>query len=70
MQNNLPETGFVRLHQILAVFPVSKSTWWAGCKSGKYPASVKLGQRTTAWKVEDIRNLLEDAANGAAGVQR
>ena len=61
--SNLPATGFVRLPQILAVFPVSKSSWWAGVKSGKYPQSVKLGCRTTAWRVEDILALL-DAMSG------
>lgn len=57
----LPETGFVRLPQILAVFPISRGSWWAGVKSGRYPASVKLGPRTTAWKVEDIRALIAAA---------
>lgn len=61
----LPQTGFVRLPQILAVFPVSRSTWWAGVKSGKYPASIKLGPRTTAWKAEDIRALIERSQKAA-----
>lgn len=60
MQNCiLPETGFLRLPQVLKVFPVSKSTWWAGVKSGIYPKPVKLGQKMTAWRVEDIRALIE-----------
>jgi excisionase family DNA binding protein len=45
----LPETGFVRLTTILAPngpIPVSKSTWWAGIKVGRYPKPVKLGPRT------------------------
>ena len=54
----LPETGFVRLPQVLKVFPVSKSTWWAGVKSGVYPQPVKLGLKMTAWRVEDIRELI------------
>ncbi len=58
----LPEVGFVRLPQVLAVFPISRSAWWAGVKSGKYPPSTKLGPRTTAWKVESIRELLDRAA--------
>ena len=59
MQNNiLPETGFVRLPQVLKVFPVSKSTWWAGVKDGRYPKPVKLGLKMTAWSVEDIRELI------------
>ncbi len=61
----LPETGFLRLTSILAPngpIPVSKSTWWAGVKSGRYPASVKLGPRITAWRVEDIRKLIQTGA--------
>lgn len=60
MQNTtLSSTGFIRLPQVLAVFPVSKSTWWAGVKSGKYPKSVKLGGRTTAWRSQDILALID-----------
>ncbi len=62
----LPPTGFVRLPGILAPhgpIPVSKSTWWAGIKDGRYPKPVKLGPRITAWRVEDIRALIAGAAN-------
>ena len=59
----LPETGFVRLPEVLKVFPVSKSTWWAGVKDGVYPQPVNLGARITAWRVEDIRELI--ASKGA-----
>lgn len=62
-QISLPETGFVRLPTILKVFPIGKSTWWEGVKNGKYPKPVKLGQRTTAWKVEDIRSLINQYSN-------
>lgn len=54
----LPETGFVRLPTILKVFPVSKSTWWAGVKAKIYPQPVKLGAKVTAWRVEDIKALI------------
>ena len=65
-QQHLPQTGFIRLPQVLHVIPVGKSTWWAGVKSGRFPAAVKLGPRTTAWRVEDIRILLETLSNGVA----
>ncbi len=65
MSNILPETGYLRLSQIIGspkatppippIIPVSKSTWWAGVKSGLYPPSVKLGPRITVWRAEDIR---------------
>ena len=59
MQQNFPQVGFVRLPQILSVIPVSRSTWLRGVKSGKYPEPVKLGERTTAWRVEDILKLID-----------
>lgn len=52
MLNQLPQQGFVRLPTILSFFPVSKSTWWAGCKTGRYPKPVKHGG-STFWKAED-----------------
>lgn len=58
-QNQLPEVGFLRLPQVLKVFPVGKSSWWAGVASGKYPKPVKLSERTSAWRVEDIRELID-----------
>ncbi len=57
--NILPETGYVRLYDVLRVIPVGKSTWWAGVKSGRFPKGAKLGPRITAWRVEDIRTLID-----------
>jgi predicted DNA-binding transcriptional regulator AlpA len=57
--SNLPEVGFVRLPDVLNVYPVSKSHWWTGVKEGRYPKPVKLGPKITAWRVEDIRALIE-----------
>ena len=60
--NTLPDTGFVRLSSIIAPsgpIPVSKSTWWQGVKDGRFPKPVKLGIKTTAWRVADIRDLIE-----------
>jgi predicted DNA-binding transcriptional regulator AlpA len=45
--------------EVLYVFPVSRSTWWAGINAGRFPKGIKLGPRITAWKVEDIRTLIE-----------
>ncbi len=57
-----PTQGFLRLKQVLQIIPVSKSTWWAGVKSGRYPKPVQLGCRITAWYCEDIRVLIEKLA--------
>lgn len=64
-QSGLPVTGFLRLKDILAPagpIPVSKSTWWAGVKDGRFPKPLKLGARVTVWRVEDIRELIENGA--------
>lgn len=68
----LPKVGYLRLKQIVgsnkegipAIIPISRSSWWAGVKSGRYPQSVKLSQRCTAWKVADIRALLDALEKG------
>ncbi len=57
-----PQSGFVRLSQILAPngpIPISKSAWWQGVKDGRFPQPQKLGPRTTVWRVDDIRALFE-----------
>jgi len=64
--SRLPEIGFVRLRAILAPhgpIPIGRSTWWAGVKAGRFPKPVKIGPRTTAWRVEDIRALVERLAS-------
>jgi len=55
----LPEVGFLRLPKVLEIVPVSKSTWWAGVREGRYPQPVKLSPNTTAWRASDIRELVE-----------
>jgi prophage regulatory protein len=69
--NTLPETGFLRLPQIIGnpkanppippLIPVKKTTWWEGVRTGRFPKPVKLGARTTAWRVEDIRAFIANA---------
>ena len=71
-----PQAGLLRLSQIIgdakaeppipALIPVSASTWWAGVKSGRYPKSIKLGPRTTAWRTEDIYTLIEDLSGASS----
>ncbi|MGZ8946402.1 MAG: helix-turn-helix transcriptional regulator [Methylococcaceae bacterium] len=63
----LPELGFLRIWQITGskernippLIPIGRTTFLNGVKSGKYPKPVKLGERTTAWRVVDICNLID-----------
>lgn len=67
----LPETGYLRVHDIVGrpaannrpaesgFISISKSAWWKGVAAGRYPKPVKLGPATTAWRCEDIRALID-----------
>ena len=65
----IPELGYLRLYHIIgdsksdpptpAILPISSSSWWNGIKKGIYPSPVKLSANVTAWRVEDIRDLIE-----------
>jgi prophage regulatory protein len=56
----LPQEGYIRLPKVLAAVPVSKTTWYDGMNSGKFPKPTKkFGPRVAAWDVRDIRALLE-----------
>lgn len=55
----IPSEGFMRLRQVLAVFPISRSAWYVGIREGRYPAPVKLGPKASAWRASDIRALIE-----------
>ncbi|KUJ76302.1 hypothetical protein AVO45_13460 [Ruegeria marisrubri] len=64
--DDLPDDALLREKQILqpnGPLPVSRSTWWAGVSSGRFPQPIKLGPRTTAWRVGDIRSLLREGTH-------
>jgi prophage regulatory protein len=67
--NAIPSTGYLRINQILGnpktnpptppLIPICRSSWWQGVKDGRFPRPIKLGPKTTCWRVEDIRALIE-----------
>jgi len=87
----LPQTGFLRLNQIVripptrevpatagrfrrrarpgspGILPISASTWSQGVKSGRFPKPVRLGPRTTVWRVEDILDLVAQLSANEQG---
>lgn len=50
--------ALLRLPAVLALVPVSRATWYAGMKEGRYPAPLKLGARAVAWRRSDIERLI------------
>ena len=53
----------LRLRAVLEIIPISKSSWWAGVKSGRFPKPMKLGPKTTAWRADEIFALIEGGAD-------
>jgi hypothetical protein len=61
--------GYLRLKHIIGdpnaaqpiapLIPISRSSWWAGVRVGRFPQPVKLGPRMTCWRAEDIQRLIE-----------
>lgn len=52
----LPETGYIRQSQLIpAIVPFSSATLWRKVRAGTFPAPVKLSERVTAWRADDIR---------------
>jgi prophage regulatory protein len=59
--DDLPNSTLVRLKDLLAPhgpLPISKSTLWSWCKSGRFPQPVRIAPRVTAWRMAEIRAFL------------
>lgn len=59
----LPREGFVRLPVILHVLGIGKTFFYDGIAEGKYPKPIKIGLRTSVWRVEDIRAVIAKLAS-------
>ena len=57
-QNGIQEAALLRLPQVLAIVPISRSGWWKGVAEKRYPQPVRISTRCVAWKSQDIRNLI------------
>lgn len=60
----LKYTALIKLPDVLQLYPVSRASWYNGIKLGKYPPPIKIGPRSSAWRLSDINKLIEDV--GAA----
>jgi prophage regulatory protein len=75
--NSLPETGFLRLPQIIGdlkaqppippIIPISRSTLWNWVKTGRFPRPTKLGPRVTVWNAADVRDFISGNWEGNHG---
>jgi len=55
---NSPVRSFLRLPDVLARIPISRSRWYDGVKKGEFPAPVKISANISAWRSEDIEALI------------
>lgn len=59
-----PSHGYIRQSQLIpGMLPFSPATLWRKVKNGTFPRPVKLSDRITAWRVEDVRAWMSDPAS-------
>jgi len=67
--NDFKRHGLLRIKQIVGkegLIPISKSSWWAGVKSGKFPQPITghpLGPKTTVWRADEIFDFINTVSN-------
>lgn len=63
---SLPETGFIRVKDVLKLVPFSHTTLWRKSKNGEFPPAIRLGCRITAFRAEQVREWIESQTEKAA----
>jgi prophage regulatory protein len=58
--NTASSSQLLRLHEVLRRYPVSRTSWYDGVKIGMYPAPVRLGKRSVAWRESEIEALISE----------
>lgn len=49
----------LRIHEVLQRIPISRTSLYDGIKVGLYPAPVRIGKRTVAWRESEIDALIK-----------
>lgn len=58
LDSECPMLGFIRLPAIIKLLGIGKTSFYKGIREGRFPKPVKIGPRTSAWRVSDIRELI------------
>lgn len=66
MNQSNPDSSnqLLRLPEVLKRFPVSRTSWYDGIDLGLYPAPLRLGKRTVAWRASDIESVIRNLNPG------
>ena len=57
---DLKNHRYLRLKSVLELIPVGRSTWYRWIQCGIAPQPTGISLRIAAWKVQDIKDLLEE----------
>jgi prophage regulatory protein len=52
---NIQDIGLIRQKQLLPLVGFSAPTLWRKVKAGSFPQPIKIGEKMTAWRMEEIR---------------
>lgn len=64
-QVTLPAEGFIRVNQLSQILGVAIVTCWRWSAQGRLPAPLKLSDRVTVWRAEDIRAFINAQGKAA-----
>ncbi len=65
INQDFPNTGFVRAKPIAKFLGIGLSTWWLWVREDRTPKPIKLGNRTTVWRADEIHKLADELSNMA-----
>jgi prophage regulatory protein len=51
-----------------ALIPVSRTTWWEGVRTGRYPKPVLISKGCVAWRAEDVVRTIHEMNARDGGV--
>ncbi len=54
------------IQAVRPVFPIARSTWYEGIKSGRFPKPIDLGNGLNVWRVKDIKAVVNGTFNKGA----
>lgn len=64
--HDIPAAGYLRQAQLVgSILPIGATTLWRWVKEGKFPKPIKLSERVTVWRAEDVRAWLEQPKGAA-----
>lgn len=57
--DTLPDSSMLSLDEVLTLLRISRSSWYGGLKTGKFPKAVYIGPNSPRWRCGTIRSVAE-----------